>query len=220
MSIQLAQGLRACRFLSFWGLLASVVQAHIGLDSPNGGETLDGGSVFTIEWHVEVEHNQRDWDLWVSTESNEGPWQEIAVDLATGDSSKDSIHTFDWSVPNSEITSAWVRVQQDNAGKDYDDVSDASFQIQMSALGGGDFTGDGRVDTTDLAVWELGFGRFSTAVPANGDADLDLDVDGADFLAWQSDYNRVGRNSAGVAVPEPAASLLLLLGMIILLLRK
>ncbi len=225
MPIHSAQGLRAHPFsaifrlatfrLVFCSLLGSVGQAHVALDSPNGGESLIAGSSFSIEWHVEVEHTQLDWDLWYSTVSNEGPWLEIAVDLAKGDTAAESVHTFDWSIPNADIATAWVRVRQDNAGQDYYDISDSSFSI-AALLGGADFTGDGRVDAADLAAWELGFGTPSGAAPASGDADLDADVDGADFLIWQGEYNGVSGATAAQSIPEPVAGVLLLLGMFFL----
>ena len=184
---------------------------------PTAENRFDGGSEFTIEWHVEKAHNTLDWDLWVSTESNDGPWQEIAVDLAAGDTTQNAVHTFDWTLPNQDISSAWVRVRQDNAGDDYLDVSDASFSI-AALLGGADFTGDGNVNAADLNAWQQGFGKIM-GVPTDGDADLDRDVDGADFLAWQSGYDGAGVSLAAHSVPEPAATALLVLGMILMLLR-
>ncbi len=48
--------------------LASVqTRGHVILDAPNGGEVLEAGSVFTIEWQVQIAHNQLNWDLWYST---------------------------------------------------------------------------------------------------------------------------------------------------------
>lgn len=60
-----------------------------------------------------------------------------------------------------------------------------------------DFNDDGLVDGIDLGVWKSGFG-----VDATGDADGDLDSDGADFLAWQQQF---GGAMAVAAVPEPGA---------------
>ena len=220
MSTQLAQGLRAHRWLALgslasWAAVVSFAGAHVGLDAPNGGEAFIGGSQTTIEWHVEIMHNTLDWDLWYSIESEEGPWEEIVMDLAAGDISEDAVHTFDWSVPSLEASSAWVRVRQDNEGQDYFDVSDSSFQI-MSSLSSSDFTQDGSVDGDDLAVWEQGFGDTTAAMP-DGDADFDTDVDGADFLAWQSQFTHDRAAQAGTSVPEPAATVMLVLGMILML---
>ncbi|NOZ40425.1 MAG: hypothetical protein GXP24_09390 [Planctomycetes bacterium] len=228
MSYLLAQEVRAYRSLAALKikvvlgglavgcLLSSLSQAHVALNSPNGGEALLGGAEFTIEWRVAIEHNQIDWDLWYSTESDEGPWLEIAVDLAKGNTAADSVHTFDWNIPNVDVPAAWVRVRQDNAGQDYFGISETSFSI-AAMLGGADFTGDGSVDAADLAAWNLGYGATSGAEPVNGDADLDADVDGSDFLAWQSEFQ--GANAAAVSqsVPEPRASVMLLLGIIVLL---
>lgn len=54
-------------------------------------------------------------------------------------------------------------------------------------------------------AWRAGFGRLG-----GGDADGDRDTDGADFLLWQRKLGASSTVAATAAVPEPAASLLLL----------
>ncbi len=216
MSIHLAQRLRAYRslvlliFLCGTSSLCGISKAHVDLDSPNGGESLIAGTEFSIEWHNVVEHTLENWDLWYSTESNEGPWQEIATDL-----SANSELSFDWTLPNINAATAWVRVRQDNEGQDYFGISAASFSI-AALLGGADFTGDGSIDGADLSAWQLGFGTTSGAATANGDADLDADVDGADFLAWQSEYGGPAAAASLQAVPEPSTVAMVLLGTLFL----
>jgi hypothetical protein len=66
-----------------------------------------------------------------------------------------------------------------------------------------DFNSDGRVNDADLGLWKTGFGTPTGAQSSHGDADLDGDVDGADFLAWQRALNVVGQASASaVSVGE------------------
>lgn len=65
-----------------------------------------------------------------------------------------------------------------------------------------DFNNDGHVDSTDLAMWQGGYG-----VNANGDADDDGDTDGRDFLVWQREFTGASL-SATVTVPEPVSILL------------
>jgi hypothetical protein len=50
-------------------------------------------------------------------------------------------------------------------------------------------------------------------VRADGDADADGDVDGADFLTWQKQFGSGSATVAAGAVPEPAAALLAGLGI-------
>ena len=139
-----------------------------------------------------------------------GPWQAIASDIAVGDSSTDSIHSFDWTLPDFALPTAWVRVRQDNGGDDYEDVSDASFSIAVGQ-GGGDFTGNGVVDAADLGAWRSGFGMRVSAELTDGDADLDGDVDGADFLLWQGDFDADITAVAAISVPEPQTAVLLVI---------
>jgi hypothetical protein len=72
-----------------------------------------------------------------------------------------------------------------------------------------DFDLDGDVDGDDLTQWEGDFG-----VNDLSDADNDGDSDGADFLAWQQQLGSVPAVPAGAAVPEPAASTLVAIGIL------
>jgi T5SS/PEP-CTERM-associated repeat protein len=85
----------------------------------------------------------------------------------------------------------------------------------LSAAMEADFDEDGDVDGNDLTNWKAGYG-FSgpTTTHMQGDADSDLDVDGADYLIWQQQLGSVTAVS-GVdqVVPEPAAALMLIMGM-------
>jgi autotransporter-associated beta strand protein len=80
-----------------------------------------------------------------------------------------------------------------------------------------DFNGDGFVDAADLAQWQLGFGTDISALNfseahALGDADLDGDVDGADFLSVQQQFGAAPPLApVTAAVPEPAAAMLMCL---------
>jgi len=85
---------------------------------------------------------------------------------------------------------------------------------------GADFNGDGIVDATDLAIWQMNFGITGGATIANGDADGDGDVDAADFVIINMQFGGMGMavpimgpgaGSFVENVPEPASCLLLLL---------
>jgi acetyl esterase/lipase len=55
-----------------------------------------------------------------------------------------------------------------------------------------------------LVKWKDGFETSGTATPTHGDADGDLDVDGADFLIWQRQLGRVTSAQLSSGVPEPS----------------
>jgi hypothetical protein len=67
-----------------------------------------------------------------------------------------------------------------------------------------DFDEDGEVKELDQQAWKGGFGLSAHAAHAQGDADLDNDVDGADFLLWQQQFGM----SPAATVPEPTCGLL------------
>ena len=110
-------------------VMANPARAHVRLDLPNGGEELEVGSIYTVEWTILIQHNQLNWDLWYSTTGAFGPWTVIAENLPPGSFSVGSVHTYDWTIPDDPDDSVWVRVRMDNSGTDYYDVSNAPFSI-------------------------------------------------------------------------------------------
>jgi hypothetical protein len=71
----------------------------------------------------------------------------------------------------------------------------------------GDFDGDHQVDALDLQKWKDSFPG------AGADADGDGDSDGADFLVWQRNLGAAAGVGAVGAVPEPAAAMLMVMGV-------
>ena len=56
----------------------------------------------------------------------------------------------------------------------------------------GDFSGDGDMDGSDLAIFAADFGRTDchTGPPCEGDSDHDGDVDGSDLAVFAADFGR------------------------------
>jgi hypothetical protein len=129
--------------------LANPAPGHVILDAPNGGEVLQVGSVFTVTWHIQIAHSLQNWDLWYSTTGSGGPWITIVMDLPPGDPSAGSVHTYDWTVPNTPSEQVRVRVRMDNAGTDYYDISNANLTISACSLLG-DVNEDGDVSGADI----------------------------------------------------------------------
>ena len=110
-------------------LSAGPATGHVIVDEPNGGEFLEVGSVFRIEWHIQIAHTLLNWDLWYSTTGAAGPWTTIEMDLPPGSPAVGSIHTFDWTVPDDPSDQVRVRVRMDNAATDYLDISNGNLTI-------------------------------------------------------------------------------------------
>jgi hypothetical protein len=108
--------------------LTGSADAHVTLNSPNGGELLEPGSTVTIEWVIAISHNLQNWDLWYSA-TGAAPWTPIAMDLAPGSSAVGSIHTYNWVVPATASSQVKLRVRMDNSGTDYFDVSNSALSI-------------------------------------------------------------------------------------------
>lgn len=170
-------------------VLTHSTNGHVLLDEPNGGEVLQAGTVFTITWHVDVEHNTQNWDLWYSTTGEDGPWISIVEDLPAGDTSTYAVHTFEWTVPDDASTQVRVRVRQDNAGKNYYDISNDDLIIEAAPDIPGDSDGDGDVDLADFAIYlDCETGPDGEGVSGECEAldfDGDDDVDLVDFEAFQ-----------------------------------
>ncbi len=115
-------------------VFADPARGHINLNSPNGGEVLEAGSVFAISWQIAIAHNLQNWDIWYSTDSGAN-YVPIATDLPPGDPTVGSVHTYDWTVPDTPSTQVRVRVRMDNSGMDYFDESASDLTI-VAAPGG------------------------------------------------------------------------------------
>ena len=78
-----------------------------------------------------------------------------------------------------------------------------------------DFDRDGDVDDADLGIWEENYSLSGSATQMLGDANGDLSVNGADFLAWQRLFTGSGPLATeSAAVPEPSCFLLALIGVL------
>jgi hypothetical protein len=86
----------------------------------------------------------------------------------------------------------------------------------------GDANGDGHVDGLDYLIWAGNYGDDPAddppGSPGNGDYNNDNVVDGLDYLTWAGNYLQ-GPND-GVAVPEPGACALLVMGGLMQLSRR
>lgn len=164
--------------------LAATAQAHVRLIAPNGGEELQVGSVFTVEWTIVIAHNQINWDLWYSTAGPEGPWIPIATDLPPGAFEAGSIHTYDWTVPDSVSDQVYVRVRMDNSGTDYEDISNAAFSIVPGACIA-DCNEDGIVNTLDFLCF---LNLYNIGDPL-ADCNADGTINTLDFLCFLNAFN-------------------------------
>ncbi len=167
-------------------VLANPARAHVNLDLPNGGEELEVGSMYTIQWHIVIQHNQLNWDLWYSTTSANGPWTVIAMDLPPGPFGVGTVHTYDWTVPDDPDDSVWVRVRMDNAGTDYFDVSNGPFSILPAPdTCPWDLDGCDEVGVSDLLVLLASWGPCK-GCPADFDGDDNVGV--SDLLALLANW--------------------------------
>ena len=87
---------------------------HVNLNAPNGGEVLQAGSVFMVEWRIVIAHSLLDWDLWYSTTGASGPWNVMASGPRDGKTHSTGwmqrIGRDDWSEDNrAELAKGWIK---------------------------------------------------------------------------------------------------------------
>ena len=142
---------------------------HVFLMAPTGNDELEVGSTAEIRWQITIAHDTLNWDLYYSTTNQKGPWEPIVIDLPLGDNTQNSIHTYDWVVPDMPSDTVWVRVVMDNPSGDYDDTNDLPFSIVAPAACEGDINEDSDVNVTDLLAVINAWGQQKSPADVNGD---------------------------------------------------
>ncbi len=94
-------------------------------------------------------------------------------------------------------------------------LTDAELDMLFDALPG-DYNFDGVVDAADYTVWRDSFGQLGTGLAADGNGDGE--VDAADYAIWTSNYGSTSGPSSSAsnsqAVPEPSASIIMLVSLL------
>ncbi len=96
-----------------------VLPAAITITAPNGGETLEAGSNYSINW--QSSGTVKDVNLEYSTD-NEITWKTIVNTLSNQG-------TYNWLVPDDPSNNCLVRIKDSNKDTGATDVSDAVFSI-------------------------------------------------------------------------------------------
>ncbi len=160
----------------------------------------------TFQMYTNLDDVLTDLDLYlVSAGTNDIGEDDIAISL----SSVTSVEHIFTEIPFDGEYEIWVfRNEQFAPAQDY--ALAWWYGLAPEPPIDGDFDGDGDVDAADLSQWEGDFG-----INGDSDADVDGDSDGTDFLVWQRNFG-LGVPSAqnSLAVPEPTASLLFMLGLL------
>ncbi|MEM8947100.1 MAG: hypothetical protein AAGD11_18145, partial [Planctomycetota bacterium] len=124
---------------------------------------------------------------------------------------------FEWRRTGSTSASVYA------LGQAYEDGlerfgGERDFVLALSSEGinladNADFDGSGAVDGRDFLAWQMGFGTSSGALPADGDADNDHDVDGDDLAIWLNQHGSLAL-AASVGVPEPSTLLIIAVALL------
>lgn len=93
-------------------------------------------------------------------------------------------------------------------------------QIDLRPAGpNGDYNGDGTVDAADYVVWRKTLNQAAVPAGSGADGDESGTVDPGDYTFWVQRFGNVvagsGSGAQGLAVPEPATHVLLLVGLLL-----
>jgi peptidyl-prolyl cis-trans isomerase A (cyclophilin A) len=77
--------------------------------------------------------------------------------------------------------------------------------VTLMTFAAGDFDRNNLVNAADRAILLANYGLTQGAYFDDGDADMDGDVDGHDFLLWQRTFGQTSLTAAISTVPEPAS---------------
>lgn len=114
--------IRLFLFHSLILLLINPVLAHVELTYPEGGETFKSGDTILITWVEAQSHDTQNWELYYSPDAGEN-WLTISQNIAI------PLREFEWILPEEMTKKGRIKVIQNNAVTDYEDVS-ANFSIE------------------------------------------------------------------------------------------
>ncbi len=99
------------------------IKKPVTIIQPNYGGVLVVGSSYPVKWQSDGISNI--YDLAYSTAGPGGPWTNIVLGYNT------SLNTYNWTVPNTPTTNAYLRIR-DNVNSCKEDISDLAFTIASS----------------------------------------------------------------------------------------
>lgn len=165
MNRKIFKSLNGLWVASFIVLCSGYAFGHSLVISPNGGETLIAGDIYTIEYSILITHPFPNpfvdhFELSYSTVSNAGPFTAIDLNIIPPEPNAPAgtAYEYDWTVPSIIDSDVWVRVNmlagdpQQPPFIEYPDVSDNSFSIICGYTLVGDVNGDCKYDLLDFAI--------------------------------------------------------------------
>ena len=211
------------------------------LDDPHNPYTvISYGSDWSQASHISMLADDEDWVTVSKFVANSFPQSGVFTNeifMVSTDGSEElrrfvhhrSVYNSYWDSPRANISSdgrfvAFTSNWGDSGRRDV-------FIVRTFIPVAGDANGDGKVDGTDLAVWQLNYDPLGVNAATNdfitGDWDDDGRIDGTDLALWQLNYDPLGtihgaslEGGGGLeTVPEPATIGLLLMGGVAVLLR-
>ena len=88
----------------------------------------------------------------------------------------------------------------------------ASFELSLTDCSlVGDYNCSGDVEPMDYSLWKSTYGATGLALAADGNADGRIDA--GDYVVWRNSLGTGDLDELNLAVPEPAATFLLLIGV-------
>lgn len=131
----------------------SITEAHVDLNSPQGGEIYIPGDTITIEWQIAISHSIDNWDLYVSYNGG-STYEDLELNITPIGNNVGLVMTYEWVIPDNPGNQVRIRVVMDNAGTNYNDNSE-DFSISATL-------GIANQNITELNVYPNPFSEFTS----------------------------------------------------------
>jgi hypothetical protein len=210
---------------SYQGVLTYTIHYQGGATQTGAIKAGDWGTGFPLDPAVELFYasgrssaNTTTWNGVTEAAGNPGRWRILVTEIATTNSA--IITSIDFGNPQQhanatpEVLDPLGTATPTGGTTAIIGADVVVFGIAGATGGGGgtfniaDFNHMNGVDGADLAILKGNFGKTGTANNADGDTDIDFDVDGNDFLKWQQNVGKTSAVAAATSAPEPSAGAL------------
>ena len=116
-----------CLLFTLSVFIQQAALAHVTLLEPTGGETLEGGSDFTIKWDVDEEvAPDENWDIRFSRDNGQN-FEVVTTNLPF------TAREFNWSVPNINTTLGRIEVIEDFPDGEDEGARSPAFTITRTS---------------------------------------------------------------------------------------
>jgi predicted carbohydrate-binding protein with CBM5 and CBM33 domain len=190
-------------------------RTYAGLDQVSGNwpkSPAQAGEPLAIDFDAHTPHEPSVWDVWLTTADWNPPlplnWGQMEFLGRPSVTLANMHYHFDVMIPEDRVGHhvLWIAWQRDDpVGEVFFSTSDLMVAAAPSLAG--DYNGNHVVDAADYTEWRDHLGASAGTLPNDVDGGV---ISPAQYSRWKANFGEP--SAAAIAVPEPAAWVLLTLG--------